>query len=49
MADAVVIGSRIIEEIEKSPREQAAANVAAFLRGIRSALDEQAVSREVSR
>jgi tryptophan synthase alpha chain len=49
VADAVVIGSRIIEEIEKSPREQAAANVMAFLRGIRSALDEQAVSREVMR
>ena len=49
VADAVVIGSRIIEEIEKCPREQAAANVTAFLRGIRSALDEQAVSREVMR
>ena len=46
VADAVVIGSRIIEEIEKSPREQAAANVMAFMRGIRSALDEVAVSKE---
>ena len=46
VADAVVIGSRIIEEIEKSPREQAAANVTAFLRGIRSAMDELAVPRE---
>jgi len=45
VADAVVIGSRIIEEIEKSPREQMAANVTAFLRGIRNALDE---SREAS-
>ena len=47
-ADAVVIGSRLIEEIENSPREQAAANVTTFLRGIRSALDELAVSREAS-
>jgi tryptophan synthase alpha chain len=43
VADAVVIGSRIIEEIENSPREQALANVTAFLRGIRGALDELAV------
>ena len=42
VAEAVVIGSRLIEEIEKSPREQAAANVAAFLLGIRVALDEAA-------
>ena len=48
VADAVVIGSRIIEEIEKSPREQAAANVTIFLRSIRSALDELAVSKEAS-
>ncbi|MBK9595239.1 MAG: tryptophan synthase subunit alpha [Rhodocyclales bacterium] len=48
VADAVVIGSRLIEEIENSPREQAAANVTTFLRGIRSALDELAVSREAS-
>jgi len=46
VADAVVIGSRIIEEIEQSPREQAAANVTAFLRGIRTALDELAVAKE---
>ena len=49
VADAVVIGSRIIEEIENSPREQAADNVTAFMRGIRSALDEPVVSREVMR
>ena len=40
VADAVVIGSRIIEEIENSPRDQAAARVAAFLRGIRNAMDQ---------
>jgi tryptophan synthase alpha chain len=39
IADAVVIGSRIIEEIEQSPREDAAARVTAFLRGIREAID----------
>ena len=39
VADAVVIGSRIIEEIENSPREQAAQRVTAFLSGIRAALD----------
>ncbi|MDR0717455.1 MAG: tryptophan synthase subunit alpha [Azoarcus sp.] len=42
LADAVVIGSRIVEEIEASPRAQAAANVEAFVRGIRAALDELA-------
>ncbi len=39
VADAVVIGSRIIEEIENSPRANVEANVTAFLRGIREALD----------
>jgi len=39
VADAVVIGSRIIEEIEHSPRDEAAARVTTFMRGIRVALD----------
>ena len=39
LADAVVIGSRIIEEIEQSSREEAPAKVTAFLRGIRAAMD----------
>lgn len=39
VADAVVIGSRIIEEIERSPREEAAGRVEALLRGIRVAMD----------
>ncbi|ANQ84213.1 tryptophan synthase subunit alpha [Azoarcus olearius] len=39
VADAVVIGSRIIEEIERSPREQACSNVTHFVKGIREALD----------
>lgn len=40
VADAVVIGSRIIEEIEQSPREQVIDNVTAFVRTIREALDQ---------
>jgi tryptophan synthase alpha chain len=40
VADAVVIGSRIVEEIEASPREQACANVETFVREIRVKLDE---------
>ncbi len=41
VADAVVIGSRIIEEVEQSTRETAATNVTAFLRVIRVAMDEE--------
>ena len=40
VADAVVIGSRIIEEIENSPREAAVERVTAFMRGIRVAMDK---------
>lgn len=40
IADAVVIGSRIVEEIESSPRDQVVARVTGFLREIRTALDE---------
>ena len=39
VADAVVIGSRIIQEIEASEPEQAPAAVQAFVAGIREALD----------
>jgi tryptophan synthase alpha chain len=39
VADAVVIGSRIIQEIESSPREQAADAVERFVATIRAALD----------
>jgi tryptophan synthase alpha chain len=39
VADAVVIGSRIVEEIEGSTPGQEAANVGTFLRGIRQAID----------
>jgi tryptophan synthase alpha chain len=39
VADAVVIGSRIIQELESVPKEQAVAAVQAFTAGIRAALD----------
>lgn len=38
-ADAVVVGSRIIEEIENSPVEEVAARVTTLVRGLRDALD----------
>lgn len=40
VADAVVIGSRIIQELENTPREHAVAAVQMFISGIRKALDE---------
>ncbi len=40
VADAVVIGSRIIQELEHTPKEQAVDAVQAFLSGIRRAIDE---------
>jgi tryptophan synthase alpha chain len=39
VADAVVIGTRIIQLAEEQPREKVVAAVSEFLRGIRSALD----------
>lgn len=39
VADAVIIGSRIIEEIENSPPEQLLDRVTNFIAGIRKALD----------
>jgi tryptophan synthase alpha chain len=39
VADAVVIGSRIIQELENTPKEQGPAAVQAFVAGIRTALD----------
>jgi tryptophan synthase alpha chain len=38
-ADAVVIGSRIIQEIEAGAADQAVSRVKAFLKPIREALD----------
>lgn len=40
VSDAVVIGSRIIQELENTPREQAVQAVQSFVAGIRKALDE---------
>jgi tryptophan synthase alpha chain len=39
VADAVVIGSKIIQLIENEPRDQVGPVAADFLRGIRVALD----------
>lgn len=39
VSDAVVIGSRIIQELENTPRENATAAVQAFISGVRDALD----------
>ena len=44
-ADAVVIGSRIIEEIEAGPPAEAAARAGAWLKDIRRALDAMADKR----
>lgn len=42
VADAVIIGSRLVQEIENSRREQVVSNVTAFLSGIRQAMDSPA-------
>ena len=48
-ADAVVIGSRIIQEIENGPPASAAERAGAWLSGIRSALDVKRGSGSTSR
>jgi len=40
VADAVVIGSRIVREIEQSPPEARLGNVQGFVAGVRAALDQ---------
>jgi tryptophan synthase alpha chain len=40
VSDAVVVGSRLVQEIERSPREQVAGNLRAILADMRKALDE---------
>ena len=45
VADAVVIGSALIQEIEKSPRDQVAAKVGQFLSPIREALDNLSTAK----
>jgi tryptophan synthase alpha chain len=44
-ADAVVIGTRVIQEIEAGPPQDAASRAARWLAGIRAALDAMSVSR----
>jgi tryptophan synthase alpha chain len=44
IADAVVIGSRLVQEIEASPQAAVAANLTALLAGIRHAMDEAKAS-----
>jgi len=43
VADAVVIGSRIIESIEQGPPDEAPVRVAAFLREVRTAMDKEMI------
>jgi tryptophan synthase alpha chain len=38
-ADAVVIGSRIVQEVESSPKDKLLENISTFLKGIRAAMD----------
>ena len=40
VSDAVLIGSRIIQELENTPKDKAVAAVSDFLSGIRAAIDE---------
>lgn len=40
-ADAVVVGSRIVQEIESSPREKLIENVSALVKGLRAGMDSQ--------
>ena len=47
-ADAVVIGSRVVQEIESGPPAEAAQRVGRWLATIRSALDERAVEPPVT-
>jgi tryptophan synthase alpha chain len=39
VADAVVIGTRLVQEIESAPREDVNARVTAFMRSVREAMD----------
>jgi tryptophan synthase alpha chain len=45
VADAVVIGSALVQEIEKAPRDQVAARIQAFLGPIREALDNLSTAK----
>ncbi len=41
VADAVIIGSRIVQEIETSPRETLLENVRNLVAGMRAAIDRR--------
>jgi tryptophan synthase alpha chain len=45
VADAVVIGSALVQEIEKAPRDQVAARIKAFLGPIREALNNLSIAK----
>ena len=40
-ADAVVIGSRIVQEVETSPKDKLIENISTFLKEIRTAMDRK--------
>jgi tryptophan synthase alpha chain len=44
VSDAVVIGSRLVQEIETGPQAEVNARVEAFMRGIREAMDKEPVT-----
>jgi tryptophan synthase alpha chain len=48
VADAVVIGSRIIQELENAPREQAVQAVASLVAEIRRAIDDAQSAKEAA-
>jgi tryptophan synthase alpha chain len=44
-SDAVIIGSRLVQEIENSPRDRVTTAVTAFLSGVRAAMDASLVTK----
>jgi tryptophan synthase alpha chain len=48
IADAVVIGTRLVQEIESSRPDDLTARVTAFLRGVRNAMDETTTPESAS-
>ncbi|MFB3081621.1 MAG: tryptophan synthase subunit alpha [Nitrosomonadaceae bacterium] len=48
-ADAVVVGSRIIEEIEKSAKEEVLINVSRLVKSLRSAIDKVGIKHRTAR
>ena len=48
IADAVVIGSRLIEELEQAPRDELESRLTAFVAGIRAAMDAASAKLEAA-